>query len=83
MTTFIVEGLHSYFGVAGHEADYKLLSRVRIAIYLGLLCYWIKMIWLNEPKRRPVTPAMRASLFALRSQLARSHAGLNSSQDQP
>jgi hypothetical protein len=83
MSTFIVEGMHSYLGVVGHEAAYKVLSRVRIALYLGLLCYWIQMLWLDEPKRRPVTPAMRASLFALRSQLARAQTELNSSQDQP
>jgi len=71
MITFVVEGMHSYFGFAGHVALYTLLSRIRIAVYVGLLCYWIQMIWLNEPKRRPVTPAMRASLFALRNQLAR------------
>jgi hypothetical protein len=83
MSTFIVEGMHSYLGVVGHEEAYKVLSRVRIAVYLGLLCYWIEMLWLDEPQRRPVTPAMRASLFALRSQLARAQTGLNSSQDQP
>ena len=83
MITFIVEGMHSYLGVVGHEEAYKVLSRVRIAVYLGLLCYWIEMLWLDEPQRRPVTPAMRASLFALRSQLARAQTGLNSSQDQP
>ena len=71
MITFVVEGMHSYFGFAGHVALYTLLSRIRIAVYVGLLCYWIQMIWLNEPKRRPVTPAMRASLFALRNQLGR------------
>jgi hypothetical protein len=83
MITFVVEGAHSYLGVDAHVAAYKVLSRFRIAVYLGLLCYWIEMIWLNEPKRRLVTPAMRASLFALRSQLARTQAGLNSAQDQP
>ena len=83
MITFVVEGLHSYLGVAGHEAVYRLLTRVRIGVYLGLLCYWIEMIWLNEPKRRPVTPAMRAGLFSLRTQLARDLARLSSSQDRP
>jgi hypothetical protein len=83
MITFIVEGLHSYFGVVDHEGVYRVLSEVRIAVYLGLLCYWIEMMWLDEPDRRPVTPAMRATLFALRSQLAHAHRGLNSSQDRP
>jgi hypothetical protein len=83
MITFIVEGMHSYFGVVGHEGVYKVLSQVRIAVYLCLLCYWIEMMWLDEPKRRPVTPAMRASLFVLRNQLARAQTGLNSSQDRP
>jgi hypothetical protein len=81
MVTFIVEGMHGYMGAVGHVAAYKILSRVRIAVYLGVLCYWIETLWLDEPKRRPVTPAMRASLFALRTQLAHTKRELNSSQD--
>ncbi len=83
MSTFIVEGVHGYLGVTGHEAICKVLSRVRVAVYLGVLRYWTKMImiWLNEPKQRPVIQGMCASLFALRSQLARRQTTLNSSRD--
>jgi hypothetical protein len=82
MASFLVEGLHSYFGVADHTASYKALSRIRIVVYLLSLSYWVVMLWFAEPNRQPVTPAMRARLFALRGQVARDLTALSSSQDQ-
>jgi hypothetical protein len=82
MATFIVEGLHSYFGVASNTISYKFLSRIRIALYLVSLSYWIIMLWFDEPNRRPVTPAMRARPFALGGQVARDLTALSPSQDQ-
>jgi hypothetical protein len=62
MVSFSVESTHSLLGEAWH---FSALEHLRILAWLFALGYWIRVFWLPEPERLPLSPEMRNYLVDL------------------
>ena len=62
----LIEGGHNYFGVLRDNHVYQVLAHVRMTAYISCVCYWIVMLWREEPAPRLLTPEMRSQLSELR-----------------
>jgi hypothetical protein len=65
----ILDTSTSWLGWA-HEANtIHTLSQVRIVAYLGVLAYWIIMLWQEAPEPRQMPDSMRMQIFHLQRQV--------------
>lgn len=49
VATLILETVNTWLGLGGRGHSYDDLSRIRIAIYLCCVAYWIVALWRNAP----------------------------------
>ena len=64
LVIMLAETGHSYFGV-GEVRNFRFLSHIRIAAYLGCVAYWAVMLSRAEQPSREMTEEMRERLFTL------------------
>jgi hypothetical protein len=66
----LTEAAHSYFGTQRGTDFYKLLSHLRITLYLLCVCYWIVTLAMPEPKPRKLPEQLHEELRALQRKTA-------------
>jgi hypothetical protein len=62
----LTEAAHNYFGAA----RYKLVSHIRIELYLACVLYWIITLAMKEPEPRKLPEQLHQELRALQSKAA-------------
>lgn len=62
----LIEGGHSYSGLADGSKIYIVLSHLRMFTYLVCVVYWIVMLWQEAPESREMPAIMSGQLFTLR-----------------
>ena len=70
LITVLIEAGHAYFSSEREVPVFKVLSHVRMVVYLGCIGYWIIGLWSNEEPARIMPQEMRRKIFDLQSQLA-------------
>lgn len=66
LVSFLVDGLHAYWGRAHY---FTALEHLRSLAYLGTLSFWIGAFWRDEPKSALATPAMQETVLHLSDRL--------------
>jgi hypothetical protein len=66
----LTEAAHSYFGTPHGNQTYRLLSRIRIEIYLCALVYWIVTLAIKEPEPRKLPEQLHQELRDLQRRAA-------------
>lgn len=66
----LVDGLNSFYGVAGGMQTYNLLTHIRIGCYLACVGYWIAMLARKSPQPKEMSEAMLRQLYGLQLKLA-------------
>ncbi|ADW70631.1 hypothetical protein [Granulicella tundricola] len=66
----VTDSATTVLGVANNSDAYRMLSHVRIALYLVCLVYWIVTLWLDAPSPRQMPEKMRRQLASLERQSA-------------
>jgi hypothetical protein len=65
MIDVLIEGGHSYFGLAHRTQTYVALTHLRMSVYLVCIVYWIVMLWRDAPEPRALPSKMHKQLFTL------------------
>lgn len=68
----VIDAGHGYLGSGSNNRAYFVLSHIRMAVYLGCLCYWILTLWPDQPAPRELTNEMRLQLSELQRGLQES-----------
>jgi len=66
----LTEAAHSYFGTDHGNQTYKLLSHIRIELYLVCVSYWIVTLSLKEPETRKLPEHLHQELRELQRRAA-------------
>jgi hypothetical protein len=64
-TTLVLETVNTCLGLGGNGRLYNDLSRLRIAVYLCCLVYWILSLWRNAPAAEKMPDNVRQQVSAL------------------
>jgi hypothetical protein len=65
IATLVLETANTYFGLGGTGHLYDDLSRIRIAIYLCCVTYWIIGLWRDAPPARMMPDHIRQQASAI------------------
>src|SRR5882762_3467514 len=65
LTSFIIDMLHSYWGITRHFAQ---LDRIRNFVYLGSLIYWLIALWRPEAEKK-LSPDVFSRISSLHEQV--------------
>jgi len=63
--TLVLETANTWLGLGGSGRIYDDFSRVRIAIYLGCVAYWIVALWRDAPPARRMPDHVRRQASAI------------------
>lgn len=63
--TLVLETVNTCLGLGGGGRIYEDLSRLRIAVYLGCVAYWIVALWRNAPPVRKLPDHVRQQASAI------------------
>lgn len=69
MVCVLIDVAHNYFGIRGDNRMFFILSHIRVFVYLCCLCFWIAMLWPDEPPSRQLTDEMRLQLSEFRRRM--------------
>ncbi len=67
LMSFMVDGLHAYWGRTHH---FGALEHLRSFAYLGTLLFWIGSFWRDEPKRTLATAEMQETVLHVSTRLS-------------
>ncbi len=56
-------------GIFGWDRPFDLFTHLRMGLYIGLLMYWIRVIWQPEPQQATPSLEMQRYLIALHAQV--------------
>lgn len=65
IATLILETANTWLGLGGSGHTYDDLSRIRIAIYLCCVAYWIVALWRNAPPTTKMPDHVRQQVSAI------------------
>lgn len=72
LATLAIEMARTYFGLKAGTNVYDELTRLRMAIYLTCVTFWIVMLWRQAPTAREMSERMRREVSSLNDAARRS-----------